>query len=143
MGEENGLATAAMLLAVKTGRRYKEVDLPVCELKVRIQSITEHELAAYQGETLSKRGGGTSLSRNRMADANRRLIVLCLVDAAGNRLLHDSHVKQLAEWDAADTQSLYDECATHCGINTRDIEDLAKNSAETIGDEEPLTSPET
>ena len=112
-------------------RRYKELNLPVRGCKVRIQSLTEWEVSEYQAVMVSSRGGATAYIRGRLVDASRRLIVLCLVDGAGNRILNKSHVELLADWDAADATFLYTECAAFCGINREDIEDLAKNSSTT------------
>lgn len=127
MSETNGLATAEQLMAVAGRRRYHELKLPTSDLKVRIRSLTEHELSRYQSATIAS--SGTGLRRSKLEDASRRLIVLCLVDDDGNQILSDADVPRLADWDAADTSYLYDECAKHCGINRQDIEDLAKNSA--------------
>ena len=127
MTDNNHLASEEELFGKKPARRYCELTMPISGHRVRIQSLTERELSRYQMATLAS--SGTGLKRSRLEDANRRLIVLCLVDSAGNRLLNDSHLERLAEWDAADTAYLYDQCASHCGINRQDIEDLAKNSA--------------
>jgi len=63
------------------------------------------------------------------------------VDADGNPILSDSDVMRLADWDAADTSFLYEECAKHCGINRQDIEDLVKNSEEIPAGLVPSDSP--
>lgn len=131
MTETNGLASAEQLMAATKGkRRFDRLRLPIAGLRCRIRSLMDRELSAYQSATIAS--GGTGLKRSRLDDAARRLIVLCLVDNEGNRLFSDSneHVEQFEEWDAADTSYLYDKCATHCGINRQDIEDLVKNSEE-------------
>lgn len=113
------------LFAKPAARRYRDVTLPVSGHRVRIQSLTEREMSAYQSATLTQDG---KLKPEKLAAASRRLIALCLVDAAGNRILNDSHVARLAEWDAADTQHLADECQVHVGAKRGDVEDLVKNS---------------
>lgn len=128
MSENNGLATAEQLMAATGQRRFKELSLPIRGLRVRIRSLTEREMSRYQSVTIAS--GGTGLKRSKLEDASRRLIVLCLVDQDGNQLLGDENLPKLADWDAADTNFLYDECAQHCGINRSDIEDLVKNSEE-------------
>lgn len=110
-------------------RRYDEVPLPVADKTVRIRSLTEREMSAYQGATISQRGQG--LIKGRLQDAARRLIVLCAVDAAGNQIMSDPHVKLMADWDSADVQALYSACTKHCGVSESDLEELAKNSSET------------
>lgn len=120
----NGLASAEDLLTTKLVRRYREVTLPVSGHRVRIRSLSELELSTFQMATLSKKG---EFAKARLTNANRRLIVICLVDQAGNRLLNDTNLGALANWDGADAAFLYTECAEHCGIREQDIEELAKN----------------
>jgi len=141
MDDCEGLANAGQLLsdAGRAKRRYKTVDLPVSGHKVRIRSLTERELSEYQTVTVTRRGLG--LRRARLEDANRRLIVLCLVDGAGNRLLNDSHADKLAEWDSADTSFLYEEAANFVGLNKEDVEGLVKASERTLVDDSPSDSP--
>jgi hypothetical protein len=126
MSETNGLATAEQLMAVAGKRRYYELTLPTSKLRVRIRSLTERELSKYQTATIAS--AGTGIKRSRLEDATRRLIVMCLVDGEGNQVFTDADVPKLADWDAADTSCLYDDCAKHCGINRQDIEDLVGNS---------------
>jgi len=133
----NGLASVEALFSRQPKRRHKTLQLPVSGHTVRIQSLTERELSEYQAAVLANRGGANSFIKARLIDANRRLIVLCLVDGAGNRILNQSHIQKLAEWDAADTSYLYNECAAHCGINREDIEETAKNSLEINVDSTP------
>ncbi len=127
------LATVDELFA-PAPRRHKEVDMPVSGARVRIQSLTERETSRYQAQTLAKTG---TLKLSKLEDANRRLIVLCLVDGAGNRILNDSHMVKIAEWDSADASHVYRECAEHTGLNTDDIEDLVKNSEKITVDDSP------
>jgi len=137
------LATTEQLLSPSKRRRYDTVELPVSGLTVRIQSLTELEVNNYQMAVVGQRQA--RYQRDRLRDATRRLIVLCVVDAVGNRLLSDKHVKRLAEWDAADTQVLYDACAKHVGLNTDDIDQLieeaGKNSATIPDDSSPTDAP--
>lgn len=107
-------------------RRYKTLTLPVAGHVVRIQSLTEREVSAFQAASLSK--DGTGLKKSRVEDANRRFITLCLVDPAGNRILNEGHMARMADWDSADTQFLYQECASHAGLKTDDLDALVKNS---------------
>jgi hypothetical protein len=134
MPPETSLAGVEQLFGSASKRRYKYVTLPVAGHELRIQSLTEREVSAYQQAAWKKINGQLTQNLARVEDSNRRLIVLCVVDAAGNRLLNDSHVPLLLEWDAADTQHLFRECVAHCGINAGDIEGLEKNSETTHAD---------
>lgn len=141
MSSSNGLASEHDLFGKRLVRRYKVIELPVSGHRVRIQSITERELSSYQTATIAS--GGTGLRKSRLEDANRRFIVMCLVDDAGNRILNTSHIAKLADWDAADMSFLHNECASHCGINREDIEELVKNSEEITVVSSPTDSPGT
>jgi len=108
-------------------RRFKTIGpLPVRGVHVRIQSLTEREKSNWESETIAKKGDG--LRVDKLRDANRRLLQLCLVDEDGNRFVTDAMRTEMGEWDSADTAFLYDECSRHCGINKADLEGLVKNS---------------
>lgn len=120
------IASAEDLFGKPAKRRYAVVGpLPVLGVSVRIQSLNELELSNYQAATIAQ--GGTGLNRERLLDASRRLISLCLVDADGNKIVGKQQFAQMTQWDAADTQYLYDECSRHVGIHKGDIEGLIKN----------------
>ena len=124
------LATADQLFGTPCPRRFRVIDpLPVKGLRCRIRSLTEREVSEYQSQTVAAKGNG--LRKDKLRDASRRLIALCLVDAEGNTFTTPSHVEAIADWDAADAAYLYEECAIHVGIKTADIEDLVKNSEAT------------
>lgn len=106
-------------------RRFKDVTLPVSEHRVRIRSLMEGEKEAYEAETLNKKGG---LRQDRILDARRRLVVLCLVDGNGDLLLTSGDSEALKQLDGADMACLQDECSVHCGFKEGDIEGLVKNS---------------
>ena len=50
-----------------------------------------------------------------------------IVDSAGNRLLNDSHLAKMQDWDSLDTEHLHKECNRHVGIGATTVEDLEKN----------------
>ena len=131
------LANAEQLFA-PCKRRYKLIKLPVAGHYVRIQSLTERETAAHSTQTLAKSG---NYKLSKLEDAARRLIVMCMVDGAGNRILNYTHMEKIAEWDSADAAFLYKECAAHTGVNTEDIENLVKNSETITVEDSPLPSP--
>ncbi len=127
MSETNGKLTQPdVLFGAPIKRRYRTVELPVSGHHLRIQSITEQEFSNYQDASMSKKGD--RLIASKLRDANRRFMALCMVDTDGNRILSTKDSGKLADWDAGDSQYLYNECATHCKINSDDIEDAVKNS---------------
>ena len=119
------LTTRGELLGL-TKRRYKTIEIPELELTFRIQSLTEREKSEYETALLTKTG--RSVSRERLTDASRRLMVLCLVDDNGDRLLEPADVGTLSQLDAIVASKIYDECQSHCGFGDDDIEEIVKNS---------------
>lgn len=109
-----------------TKRRYKTVEISELGLTFRIQSLTEREKSEYETALLTKTG--RSVSRERLTDAARRLMVLCLVDDNGDRLLEPADVGSLSQLDAIVATKIYDECQSHCGFGDDDIEQIVKNS---------------
>ncbi len=119
------LTTRNELLGL-TKRRFKTIDIPELDLTFRIQSLTEREKSEYETALLTKTGRG--VSRERLTDAARRLMVLCLVDDDNNRLLEAGDVSALSQLDAIVAAKIYNECQTHCGFGEEDIEQIVKNS---------------
>jgi hypothetical protein len=91
----------------------------------------------FQSGFLDKRG---EVRKDAMLNSNRRLIVLCVVDAVGNRILNQDDVGRMVDWDTADVQFLAAACGKHTGIAAGEMgdvndaaEDLEKNSETTAG----------
>lgn len=118
-------ATAEDLFSAPLSRRFETVWLPVKRARVRIRSLSEAELSAFQMQSVNAKGE-TQLAR--IEDNDRRLMALCLVDAAGNRLLSDDQAGKFRDWDSVDSQTLYLACLGHVGMRRSDVEALAKNS---------------
>jgi hypothetical protein len=131
----NGFASAEQLQAAAGKRRYDETKLPVSGLRVRFRSLKEVELAEYETQVVRTTGRG--LRTDRIADATRRFLVLCMVDGAGNPLYRSDQADQLKEWDSLDTQHLYEKCHKHVGLEREDIEGLVKKSEATPVGSEP------
>ena len=130
MNECDFETNAAELFSTAFKRRFTVAGpLPINCKKFRLQSLSEGELSSYQAMAVGKDG----FKPARMEDANRRLIVRCVVDAEGNRLMTDAQATQLMQWDSADTSYLYNECARHVGLKRDEIEDLVKNCDMTVG----------
>lgn len=143
MSETNGqLASRDELRAATSGkRRFDVVTLPVSGLNVRIRSLTEGEMSRWQKAAMSSRGRG--MLAQKIADSNRRLIVLCVVDDKANVMFSAADAVQLSEWDSADTNYLANECNRHCGLDPEDMEMLVKNCDEISGADSPTSSPDS
>jgi len=125
-GNGNGLASVEDLFTPMP-RRYVEATLPTSNLRVRVRSLSEREISRYQASMVTTKGAPRI---ERVARANRKLIVLCLVTAAGDRLMKDSDAEKLEEWDGKDSSFLAEVCSRHTGITSGDVEDLVGNSSE-------------
>ena len=119
------LASRDQLVAL-CQRRYIEIEIPEANLNVRLQSLSEKEKSDYETKLISKNGRG--ILKDRLADATRRLICLCVVDENGNRLFQDSDLDVIANMDSFVSSRIYEACQEHCGFNKTDIETAVKNS---------------
>jgi hypothetical protein len=116
-------------------RRYIDLDLEDAGVTVRIQSLSEKEKSAYETRLIAKSGRG--ILRDRLQDATRRLIALCLVDENNDRIFLDSDVNQIGEMDSFISSRIYDAAQEHCGFNKGDIEDTVGNSGEISVEDSP------
>lgn len=133
MSEGNGYATREQFLR-PAERRYKDVELPISGLKVRIRSLMELEKEQYESETMNRKGG---LRQDMLKNARRRLVVLCLSDENGSPLLTPNDVDALGKLDGVDIGVLQDECMVFCGFREGDIEGLVKNSSGVHDEDSP------
>tara|TARA_R110000751_G_scaffold38895_2_gene92886 strand:- start:1269 stop:1667 length:399 start_codon:yes stop_codon:yes gene_type:complete len=116
-------------------RRYIDLDLEDAGVTVRIQSLSEKEKSSYETRLIAKSGRG--ILRDRLQDATRRLIALCLVDENNDRIFLDSDVNQIGEMDSFISSRIYDAAQEHCGFNKGDIEDTVGNSGEISVEDSP------
>jgi hypothetical protein len=128
----NGFAGKSDLLGL-TQRRYRDVVISE-QLKFRIQSLTEGEKSSYEASILT---GAGKVNKQKLLAARRRLLVMCLVDGEGLRLLTESDADQLAQMDGAVASRIYDVCQDHCGFSDEDIEGLVKNSGRGLAEDSP------
>ena len=109
-------------------RRYSTVEIPERDISIRIQSLSEAEKSQYETCLIAKNGRG--IMRERLQDATRRLIALCVVDEEGKRIFLDSDLSAIANLDSYISSRIYDACQEHCGFNKGDIDETVKNSEE-------------
>lgn len=123
MTTNNGYATRDQLLA-PSKRRFKDVELPIKRLKVRIRSLMEHESEAFQAEMF--RNG--KVQKDKAINSYRRLILLCVCDGGSDQpLFQPNDLDVLNSWDGADINHLGKECETFCGFVEGEIERTEKN----------------
>jgi|TARA_R110000824_G_scaffold48699_1_gene137274 hypothetical protein len=105
-------------------RRYIDLELADAGITVRIQSLSEKEKSSYETRLIAKSGRG--ILRDRLQDATRRLIALCLVDDKNERIFTDSDVSQIGEMDSFVSSRIYDAAQEHCGFNKGDIQETVE-----------------
>ena len=118
-------------------RRYIDVELPEVGLVVRIQSLSEKEKSEYETQLVAKSGKG--IIRDRLQDATRRLIALCMVDEKNERIFSRSKLDldKISEIDSFVSSRIYEACQEHCGFNRNDIETTVGNSERITVEDSP------
>ena len=132
----SGLTKAEDLFAKPAKRRFKELDpTPVSRMRFRIASLTAGEFAKHDRAPVSSKG---KVIPARIEDAVERLIVLCVVDEKGDRLMTKADVQDIKDkWDAADTQYVYEECGAHIGVDAEEMDAVRKNLQGTPANSSP------
>jgi len=116
-------------------RRYIDLELEDAGVTVRIQSLSEKEKSSYETRLIAKSGRG--ILRERLQDATRRLIALCLVDDKNERIFLDSDVNQIGEMDSFISSRIYDAAQEHCGFNKGDIQETVEKCAAITVEDSP------
>jgi len=91
------MLTREQLLAVAK-RSSETVKLPELGGEVIIRGITAGELMTFQKAVQSKKNGSVAVDEDTFA---AKLLVRCIVDQAGKRILNDGDWEPLMEWPAA------------------------------------------
>jgi hypothetical protein len=106
-------------------RRFKVVTLPVSGKRFRIRSLTEGEKEAYEASLCNAKG---DVTKDAVIGGRRRLIALCLCDGKGDRLLTDADVDEIKIKNSADMEYLQQECQAHIEFESKQVQDIEKNS---------------
>ena len=109
------------------------VEVPVPELggSVYVKGMTAKDRSRF--ETQFQLSSGKSNTR-KLKEIRERLVVACLCDEEGVLLLQDSDVDAVGAQPAAVVERIVDAAQKVCGMSNNDVEDLAKNSEETLAD---------
>lgn len=119
------LLTASDFKSGSLTRRFRTETCPWDEAKaVRVRSLSEREQSTFEAATVTKSGG---LKTERLKDAKRRYIALCVCDEEGNPILTANDVREMDETDARLIQWVYKIATEHNGIDESDVEELAGN----------------
>ena len=109
------------------------VEVPVPELggSVYVKGMTAKDRSRF--ETQFQLSSGKSNTR-KLKEIRERLVIACLCDEEGVLLLQDSDVDAVGSQPAAVVERIVDAAQKVCGMSNNDVEDLAKNSEETLAD---------
>ena len=99
-------------------RRHDTFALPESGLIVRFQSLSEIELSEYDNAPLKRddENDKVIVDEEVQKTSRARLIILCLVDDDGKRILTDSDLDWVCSWDPKDTLPLSERLRDFCGI---------------------------
>jgi hypothetical protein len=107
--------------------RFEDVEVPEWDGEVRVRALTGRERDAYEASGVVS-GPNGSLQRRMPADIRSRLLVMCLVDEAGERLFSDTEIKDLAAKDGAVIDRLFDVATRISGLGKKGVEAKKGNS---------------
>ena len=109
------------------------VEVPAPEMggSVYVRGITARDRSRF--ETQFQLSSGKS-SKKRMQEIRERLVVACLCDADGELLLTEADIEAVGKQPAPVIERIVEAAQAVCGMSNRDVEDIAKNSEETLPD---------
>lgn len=125
-GATGTVSSAGDFLALKGKRRFMPVEgLSELGLSARMRSLSELERSRYESQFLDRKTG--SVIVDRLKQAKVELMVLCLVDDAGEVIFSGEHVPGLLDIDSAIVNRIYDQIRAFVGFDKGDVEKLAGN----------------
>ena len=109
------------------------VEVPVPEMggSVYVRGMTARDRSRF--ETQFQLSSGKS-SKKRMQEIRERLVVACVCDANGELLLTEADIEAVGKQPAPVIERIVEAAQAVCGMSNRDVEDIAKNSEETLPD---------
>ncbi|MGB0742686.1 MAG: hypothetical protein ACPGXX_21635 [Planctomycetaceae bacterium] len=109
------------------------VEVPAPEMggSVYVRGMTARDRSRF--ETQFQLSSGKS-SKKRMQEIRERLVVACVCDANGELLLTEADIEAVGKQPAPVIERIVEAAQAVCGMSNRDVEDIAKNSEETLPD---------
>ena len=107
------------------------VEVPAPEMggSVYVRGMTARDRSRF--ETQFQLSSGKS-SKKRMQEIRERLVVACVCDANGELLLTEADIEAVGKQPAPVIERIVEAAQAVCGMSNRDVEDIAKNSEETL-----------
>lgn len=112
--------------AILEAKDMKTKDIPVPEWggDVRIRMLSGRERDDFEASMVDMRKDGSQV-RN-IANLRARLVSLCAVNEAGERLFSPPDIKLLGEKSAAALQRVFNACQELNAVSDDDVEELAE-----------------
>lgn len=109
--------------------RWRDVPVPEWgeDAEVRVRALTGSERDRYEALSIVT-GPNGSIQRRLPADARSQLLVMCLVDAEGERLYADRDVKALAKKDSVVISRLFEVAKDLSALGKESVEEKKGNS---------------
>jgi len=99
------------------------IDVPEWGGKLRVRGLTGKERDNYEEWILTGKGKNREVNAR---DARAKLIVLCVVDEKGERLLSTTDIGMLREKSAAALQRVFDAASRLSGLSDEELEELTE-----------------
>jgi hypothetical protein len=100
------------------------VEVPEWGGSVMVRGLTGSERDKFEASVLVKKGKDYDV---KLTDLRARLVVLSVIDEAGNRLFDDNDVAELGKKSASALNRVFEAAQRLSGLTDQDIEELEKN----------------
>lgn len=114
--------------------RARDVEVPEWGGSVRVRGMMGTERDDYEQKMVERRGNKIEAN---LTNARARLVSMCVIDEAGDRLFSESDVKQLGSKSAAALTRVYEVASQLSGLSADDMEELSENFSETTSADSP------
>lgn len=101
----------------------RDVEVPEWGGTVRIKMLTAEERDKFEASTVTIKGGTQKMN---VENLRARLIVLCVVNEAGERMFTNADVRMLGKKSSAALQRVFNACQELNAVTDDDLEDLAE-----------------
>lgn len=102
----------------------EDVDVPEWGGTVRVRAISGTERDTFEQTIVTRRGKNVQTN---LANIRAKMVALCVVDEAGQRLFNDSDVAALGKKSAAALDRVFTVAQRLAGLTDEDVDELAEN----------------
>lgn len=102
----------------------EDVEVPEWGGTVRVRAISGTERDTFEQTIVTRRGKNVQTN---LANIRAKMVALCVVDEAGQRLFNDSDVAALGKKSAAALDRVFTVAQRLAGLTDEDVDELAEN----------------